>query len=41
LVKLAKFSLTHAEALEGLTQGDLVVMFPSDKVSDNIAVKQR
>jgi HlyD family secretion protein len=41
LVKLGKFSLTHAEALEGLTQGDLVVMFPSDKVSDNIAVKQR
>jgi len=40
-VKLGKFSLTHAEAVEGVTQGDKVVMFPSDKVSDDIAIKQR
>lgn len=41
LVKLGKFSLTHAEALAGVTQEDLVVMFPSDKISDKTAVKQR
>jgi len=40
-VKLGKFSLTHAEALAGIMQGDLVVMFPSDQISDSIAVKQR
>jgi HlyD family secretion protein len=40
-VKLGKFSLTHAEALAGVTQEELVVMFPSDKVSDKTAVKQR
>ncbi|MEO9877672.1 MAG: HlyD family efflux transporter periplasmic adaptor subunit [Anderseniella sp.] len=40
-VKLGKFSLTHAEALTGVTQEDQVVMFPSDRVSDNTAVKQR
>ncbi len=40
-VKLGKFSLTHAEAVEGVSQGDLVVMFPSDKVSDSITIKQR
>ncbi|MEM7635244.1 MAG: HlyD family efflux transporter periplasmic adaptor subunit, partial [Pseudomonadota bacterium] len=34
-VKLGKFSLTHAEALAGAARGDQVVMFPSDKVSDN------
>ena len=40
-VKLGKFSLTHSEVLAGVTREDLVVMFPSDKVSDKTAVKQR
>ena len=31
-VKLGKFSLSHAEAIEGVMQDDEVVMFPSDKV---------
>ena len=40
-VKLGNFSLTHAEALAGVEQGDQVVMFPSDKLSDDIAIMQR
>ncbi|MGI9511458.1 MAG: efflux RND transporter periplasmic adaptor subunit [Anderseniella sp.] len=40
-VKLGNFSLTHAEVLSGVTQGELVVLFPSDQISDNTAVKQR
>ncbi len=41
LVKLGKFSLTHAEVIDGVAQGDQVVMFPSDKISDDIAIRQR
>lgn len=40
-VKLGKFSLTHAEVLSGLTQEELVVLFPSDQISDDTPVKQR
>jgi HlyD family secretion protein len=40
-VKLGKFSLTHAEAITGVAQGDQVVMFPSDKVADGIAIRKR
>ncbi len=40
-VKLGKFSLSHAEAIEGVMQDDEVVMFPSDKVSDGVSISQR
>ncbi len=40
-VKLGKFSLTHAEVLEGLVEGDHVVVYPSDRVSDGTVVEVR
>jgi HlyD family secretion protein len=40
-VKLGAFSLTHAEVLEGLIEGDQVVEFPSDRVADGVEIKQR
>ncbi len=40
-VKLGAFSLTHAEVLEGLGEGDTIVNFPSDTVADGVPVKRR
>jgi HlyD family secretion protein len=40
-VTLGAFSLTHAEVLQGLAEGDKVVEFPSDKVADNIEITER
>lgn len=40
-VKLGRFSLTHAEVLSGVTQGEVVVLFPSDQITDDTPVKQR
>ena len=40
-ITLGAFSLTHAEVLQGLAEGDKVVEFPSDKVADNIEITER
>lgn len=40
-VQLGRFSMTHAEVISGLKEGDTVVMHPSDQVADGVAVRER
>lgn len=41
IVRLGLQNGLTAEVLEGLTEGDLVIVYPGDKVDDGIAVQQR
>lgn len=38
---LGRFSMTHAEVLGGLSDGDTVIVHPGDQVADGVAVRQR
>ncbi|PCI05069.1 MAG: hypothetical protein COB78_00110 [Hyphomicrobiales bacterium] len=40
-LELGNFSLTHAEVISGLDQGDKVIVFPSDRVKNNIMIEVR
>lgn len=40
-VSLGRFSLTHAEVLGGLEEGETVIVHPGDQVGDGVAVRQR
>ncbi|MBL4598430.1 MAG: HlyD family efflux transporter periplasmic adaptor subunit [Rhizobiaceae bacterium] len=41
LLKLGNFSLTHAEVLSGLEQGEKVIVFPSDQITDGSMIEIR
>jgi HlyD family secretion protein len=41
VVKLGRQNGLEAEVVEGLSEGDLVVIHPSDQIEDGIAVRQR
>ena len=41
LLKLGNFSLTHAEVLSGLEQGEKVIVFPSDQIMDGSMIEIR
>jgi len=38
---LGRFSMTHAEVLGGLSDGETVIVHPGDQVGDGVAVRQR
>ncbi len=40
-VNLGRFSLTHAEVLGGIEEGEIVIVHPGDQVGDGVAVRQR
>jgi len=40
-LELGAFSPTHAEVLAGLDEGDRVIVYPSDRVSNGLAVTER
>ena len=41
LLKLGNFSLTHAEVLSGLEQGEKVIVFPSDQITNGSMIEIR
>ncbi len=40
-INLGRFSLTHAEVLGGIEEGEIVIVHPGDQVGDGVAVRQR
>lgn len=40
-LKLGNFSLTHAEVIAGLEAGDKVIVFPSDRVKNDVMIEVR
>ncbi len=40
-LELGRFSMTHAEVLGGLSDGETVIVHPGDQVGDGVAVRRR
>ena len=40
-LELGRFSMTHAEVLDGLSDGETVILHPGDQVGDSVAVRRR
>ena len=41
IVKVGRQNGLEAEILEGLTEGDVVVLHPSDQIQDGVKIRQR
>lgn len=41
VIRLGHRNATHAEVLDGLTEGDRIILYPSDRIDDGIAVEPR